>query len=297
MTAVCQAEEGLGLAHVVRSEGKPRLSFCVWLAAGPENREALLQEEVKRRRVSRVPAVGVMEFGSYGLYQVAPPSVPDEELREAVRWQVKDLIDFPLEEAVVDVFRVTTDNRRDGAKTAYVVAARQALVGACARLMRQARLRIQVIDIPELALRNLACLLPEEPRGVALLYLAPHRGVIVVSRGGRLQLARDIPFGTELLSGVGNMPDDPWELLALDIQRSLDFYESTFRQTPVAALALVPPARPLPDLAEALQSRLSTVVKRYDLAEALHCEGPLPEHAERCVLAIGAALRDARGGE
>lgn len=299
MIGVFQGEEGLALAHVVRSGDKPHLLFCTWLGEGteePANREPLLQEEVKRRKVGRVPAVGVMDLDSYGLYQVTPPPVPDEELREAVRWQVKDLIDFPLEEAVVDVFRVTADSRRDGAKTAYVVAARQTCVVEQVRTMRQARLRIQAIDIPELALRNLALLLPEEPRGVALLYLTPHRGVIIVSRGGRLQLARDIPFGTELLAGADNAPDDSRELLALDIQRSLDFYESSFRQTPVAALVLLPTARPLPDLVEALQSRLGTAVRRYDLAEAFDCEGGLPEHAEHCLLAIGAALREAREG-
>jgi MSHA biogenesis protein MshI len=264
----------------------------------------LLHDEVKSKGLIRSRCVGVIGFGSYGLFQVAPPPVPDDELLEAIRWQVKDLIEYPLDEAVVDVFRVGGDTRREGAKNAYVVAARQSVVQQHARLMRHARLKIHAIDIPELSLRNLAALLPEDARGVSLLYLGAESGVVIVCRGGRLQLARDIPFGTNALAGGSGFPepggfDDPAErlsLLALDIQRSLDFYESSFRQTPVAALYLLPTATPLPDLLPELQTRLGTTVKPFAPGDILTGTDEDLEKAAHCLLAVGAALRNDREG-
>jgi len=303
-TGISREEGGLGLAHVTGSHDKPFLAVCEFFAGDSVDCEERLQEEVKSRELVRSRGIGVIGFGSYGLFQVAPPAVPDAEMRDAVRWQIKDLIDFPLEEAVVDVFRVGADNRREGAKNAYVVAARQSVVQRHARLMLQSRLKIDAIEIPELSLRNLAARLPEDARGVSLLYLGDEQGVIIVCRGGRLQLARDIPFGTSALSGekTGLEPfgfDEPQErlsLLALDIQRSLDFYESSFRQTPVAALYLLPTAKPLPELLPELQARLGTSVKSFVLGDIVAGESQDLQTAESCLLAVGAALRNDREG-
>jgi MSHA biogenesis protein MshI len=301
-TGVSQENGGLGLAHVAGSQDKPVLTGCEFLEGDTITCAQRLQDEIKRRGLVRSRGVGVIGFGAYGLFQVAPPAVPDAELRDAVRWQVKDLIDYPLEEAVVDVFRVGVDSRREGAKNAYVVVARQAIVEQCVGLLRHSRLKIDAIDIPELSLRNLAALLPEDARGVSLLYLGTDRGVVIVCRGGRLQLARDIPFGTSALSAEttgfesGGFDDshERLSLLALDIQRSLDFYESSFRQTPVAALYLLPTATPLPELLPELQARLGTPVKSFVLGEVITGDGEDLQKAEGCLLAVGAALRNER---
>lgn len=303
-TGISLEEGGIGLVHITGAQDKSVLVGCEFFEGDAIDCEERLQEEVRRRGWVRSRGIGVIGFGSYGLFQVAPPVVPDAELRDAVRWQIKDLIDYPLENAIVDVFRVGADNRREGVKNAYVVAARDSVVQQQAGLMRQARLKIDAIDIPELSLRNLATRLPEDARGVSLLYLGDDRGVIIVCRGGRLQLARDIPFGTSALSDeaaglepVGfDAPQERLSLLALDIQRSLDFYESSFRQTPVAALYLLPTATPLPELLPALQARLGTPVKPFVLGEIISGEIHDLETAEHCLLAVGAALRNDREG-
>lgn len=299
-TGISREAWGLGLAHVVIDGEKPRLAGCAILEGDPVACQDHLQEEVRHRRFVRGRGVGVLAFGSYGLFQMATPAVPDAEMREAVRWQVKDLIDYPLDDAIVDVFRVGADNRRESARNAYVVAVKKSIVQQQVQLMRHARLKIDAIDIPELCLRNLAALLPEDPRGVSLLYLGADSGVVVVCRGGRLQLARDIPFGTSALSGLqagtetgGFDPaGDLVGLLALDIQRSLDFYESSFRQTPVAALYLLPAAIPLPDLLPELQSRMGTPVVPFVLENVMEGEPDELRKAEGCLLAVGAALRN-----
>jgi MSHA biogenesis protein MshI len=301
VTGVSQENAGIALAHVTGSRDKPHLSCCTFFEGGLSANEDSLQEVVKDSRLVRSRAVGVVGFGSYGLFQVSPPPVPDDEMRDAVRWQIKDLVDYPLDEAVVDVFQVGADRHREGAKDVYVVVARKSVVWQQIELMRHARLKIDAIDIPELSLRNLAVLLPEDARGVSLLHLGVDRGVVIVCRGGRLQLARDIPFGTAALSAGKDLsePDgyddnsrERLNSLALDIQRSLDYYESSFRQTPVAALYVLPSRMPLPDLLPELQNRLGTPVKPYVLGDVLSGERETLLEADKCLLAVGAALRN-----
>ena len=54
----------------------------------------------------RAPTVSVLDPDSYRLLLVEAPDVPADELRAAVRWRVKDLIDFHVDDAVIDVFEM-----------------------------------------------------------------------------------------------------------------------------------------------------------------------------------------------
>jgi MSHA biogenesis protein MshI len=225
---------------------------------------------------------------------VVSPEVPEGELREALRWQIRDLVDFPLEEAVIDVFQVPRGHLREGARTAYVVVARQALVRQRVALLEDARLKIEAIDIPELVLRNLINLLPEAERGMAFLYFGADSGLIIVTRGQELCLARNLQVGASSLSAGGSALDSTVESIALEIQRSFDFYERSFAQKPIGSLVVAPQEFDAGGLLAGLRSALGIQVNTLDLAEILECPETLPEHPGRCLLAIGAALRTAQ---
>ena len=59
-------------------------------------------------------------------------------------------------------------------------------------LLKAARLKISALDIPELALRNLTALLPEDERGLAFLSLGRTQGMLILTRGQNLYLTRRI---------------------------------------------------------------------------------------------------------
>jgi MSHA biogenesis protein MshI len=52
------------------------------------------------------------------------------ELKAAVRWRMNNLIDFPVEEAVVDVFNIPDPTRRTGAKMMHATMEHVALSNA-----------------------------------------------------------------------------------------------------------------------------------------------------------------------
>ncbi|MEZ4601440.1 MAG: hypothetical protein R2940_16755 [Syntrophotaleaceae bacterium] len=258
--------------------------------------ETRLQELCRSRGWSSIPAVCALDFGGYQLLQVVPPEVPDNELREALRWQIRDLIDFPLEEAVIDVFHVPRGNQRERARTAYVVVAQRNLIRQRVAQMTDARLKVQAIDIPELVLRNLACLFHDTDRAAGLLFFGPDSGLLIVTRGQELCLARNLPVGVSLLQERPDFLERTVETVALEIQRSFDFYERSFAQAPIASLAVAPQDFDTEPLLAGLRASLGIEVSSLDLEKFLECPDPLPPNAGQCLLAIGAALRNEEEG-
>src|SRR5690606_10297963 len=112
------------------------------------------------------------------------PDVRPEELRSAVRWRIKDLLGFHIDDAIIDVFEIPDQRHQHRNRMMYVVAAKANAVQSRAEFLANAGLTIDVVDIPEMALRNLAMLLDEEQQGIALLHLDDTRGVITLSRQG-----------------------------------------------------------------------------------------------------------------
>lgn len=291
VVGVCQGRDGLAVAHVLQQgDDAPRLNVCDFLSGGIDEQAPLLQDWLKKVGLSGARAVLSLAVDDYQMLQVAPPEVPDNELRDAVRWQVRDLVDFPIDEAVVDVFQVPRDTQREGARTAYVVVARQNLLRQKVALLEDTKLKLQAIDIPELVLRNIGNLLPHADRGVALLYFGPDSGQIIICRAGKLCLARTINIGAEALRPGASYWQDMVDSVALEIQRSLDFFESNFRQPAISSLTLAPLDFSSTDLMVKLGETLGLSVQPLEITQLLDCQ-MLPDRLEQCLLAIGAALR------
>lgn len=141
----------------------------------------VLQRFVRQRELRRVPCTGLLRHGDYSLILVDTPDVPPSEIRAAMRWQVKEMIDFHIDDAVIDVFEVPERDDRS-TRRLYAVVARRSKITQLIDLMALVGLNLGVIDIPELALRNLAARLPEDQGGVAMISFERGHGLITVTR-------------------------------------------------------------------------------------------------------------------
>jgi MSHA biogenesis protein MshI len=198
---------------------RPRLEACEYHACSEASElEHSLGFALKANGLEGTKCVCLPRPGVYSLRQIETPPVKGEELREAARWSVKDLVDFDIESAVVDVFDVPQSEAGDRPQRLYVVAARRSLIDDSVSLIRRVGLRLEAIDILELALRNVSTLLPQEEAGVALMYLGPDVSLLTITRGGWLYLARNIDADLEVLST--NPAFDPED------QKPEDFEES-----------------------------------------------------------------------
>lgn len=266
---------------------------------GETEHAAVLLEMVQRHQLQNSSCVAALARGTYSLIQIDKPDVPEEEQRDAVRWQIKDLLDFPAEQAVIDLF----DASGSGSQAmAFAVAAAEDKIRYVVDVMRGAGLTIKAIDIPELALRNILARTNENERGVALISLWNDSGLITIVRAGELCMARRINFGLQELVAAGEIEavegveisqaqQDILDGLVLEIQRSLDYYESSVSRQSVAAVLLAPLNAALPGLQSYLDTYLTPDVRELDLSPWLDCSAVDLTQQSRCLSAIGAALR------
>ncbi|TAK92415.1 MAG: agglutinin biogenesis protein MshI [Burkholderiaceae bacterium] len=267
-------DQRVDLAHVRANVfGRPEIA---WLAS--YERDATLEHTLARLsrtcKLKRHRCATLLAEGEYQILQMEAPAVPDEEAREAVRWQAKDLLDYPVQSATFDVLPIpqpATAVQR--AKQVFAVAARNELIGARMDQFAQAKIPLEVIDIPETAQRNIAALYEEQNRGLALLVFNEKGGVLTFTWQGELYACRHIDITLTQLqqAGAAGSQEEQTqyiERISLELQRSLDNFDRQFSFITVAKL-MVLPVPGFPDFVGFLGANLYVPVAPLDLSTAI----------------------------
>jgi MSHA biogenesis protein MshI len=102
-------------------------------------------------------------------------------------------------------------------------------------------------------------------------------------------LTRHVETGAETLAAAGDLRSDMLAGLALEVRRSLDYFESHYEQTSIPALFTSGLER---RDQQQLEQELTISVREVDLSSVLETNGELSgELQHRCLPAVGAALR------
>lgn len=292
LLGLAPAAGGCALVGVQRQAGALRLPLAELVATTPGGASAPLRERVEALGLQGRPVNLLLAGADYQLLLVERPEVPAAELRAAVRWRIRELVSAPLDSLVVDAFALPADAYRGRTPMTYCAVLAQARMQALAGWVADAGLRLQSIDVPEMALRNLGLLAGAEGQNLAVAMLGPRAGLICVQHGADLYMARRIEHGLEHGSADGAQ-------LALEIQRSLDYFESQLGKGYLSRLLLLPVSETEESALAELGRQLSVRVERLAL-EQLFPESPLLglPAAQRAALlpAIGAALRQEQSG-
>lgn len=272
-----------------RRDDAPAIGACTYFHRDATAADGVLRDWVEDQRLVGVPAVGVLAPGEYQVVQVEAPAVPANEMRQAASWRVRELIDFPLDQAVIDTYDLPEAGQR-GEKKINVVVARRAMVAERIELLRESGLELTAIDIPELVQRNVCTYLPTTRSGHALLALEHGSGLLTIFRDGEQLLARSLETGHGDLQREDRAPIDS---LVLEVQRSFDYFESALQQPSPGMLHVYPGGDHTADLLEALQGNLETVDCQPVMLSDLVAVTDEPEHVGATTLhALGAGLRD-----
>ena len=300
LVAVCPDREGVAVAQIRRDHNvPPLLELCHYQALDTtQQAKAGLQKLVKSAQLDRSLCISLVELDDYSLVMVEAPEVQPEEMVAAVRWRIKDLIDFDVNDAVIDVFAVPDTKAGVNKTMVYAVIGRATEVRQRIEKLLVAGLQLEVVDIPELALRNIAALLPEDVAGVAMIYIGQDKGLITITRQQTLYLSRRFANGVNALPNTLMQNDDQDDIenwldgIIVEIQRSLDYYDSHFSLPPVSSLIITPLSRELPGVARYMSEQLDIPARMLDVATLIDTEQELNSQLQsQCILAIGAALR------
>ncbi len=268
-----------------------------------------LQQWVSDYKLKGAPVNFVLGAHMYSLILTDAPDVKPEELNAAMSWKVKDLIQFDLADAVVDVFAIPGQKERGRASMAYVVCAAIDVLRAYVDIIQKCQLTIRSIDIPPMVQRNIAHELPEDNQGVALLTLGERTGAISLCRQGELFLTRDVDVGWQHFEAIGQESTGNMDLaeemspansrildaIILEVQRSLDYYESHFAQPAIRNLVVAPLPIHIERLSAYLAVNTGLNVRELDLNSIINSDEKVEQALQSyCLPAIGAAMRNAK---
>lgn len=263
--------------------------------------------------------LALLDPADYQVLKVDTPAVPPDELKAAARWQIKELIDADSTALTLDVMHVGGDVQLAHRKL-FVVAASSPAIAALTQAVQPLNPRLGKVDIWETALRNLVTAQAARDglseRACAALLLGETATLLVVCAGGELHYTRrliadpalaaraqgqqpaaeaEIPMGLEYQPGGDFEALAPQESpLIVEVQRSIDVWERSWPDLPLARLYLLAPAH-ADEIAALIQRDLGLLTLTLDALGPFAAPAPAPEGppaaAFACVPLLGAALR------
>ena len=235
-------------------EARPRISRVRLSAETPRHAEDW-------RRLAQAAGLGdarltaLLDPGAYQTLVVEAPSVPEEELRGALHWKVRDLINFHSDDAVLDYLPIPASEGR--VPSLYVVAAQAQAVRALAQPLQEAELALDAIDIRETAQHHIAQLLMPEGYAIGILHFDGQHSLLTFSFGPALAYSRRT-------DGRGAVGAALYERVAMEAQRSVDYFERQFSWLPLSRIYLAPMANQ-DELRQRLEGYLPVAVEALDL--------------------------------
>jgi MSHA biogenesis protein MshI len=255
-------------------------------------------------------AVVVLAAGEYDLLQMAAPNVPDEEVREALRWQLRGNLPYSPEEAALDFVRVPQAAEAPQRHTLLVVVAPKSTVALAIAPLVEQGIEIEAVDVPEFAQRNLQALPLHSlgnmtgnmntPSSSAWLGFETNACLLTVQSEGELVFARRIPV-TGMAQEIDGEHQRAYlaDRIGTQVQRSLDLVERQLGQPAVAALTVSPHPHGA-YFARELAERTALPVQVFDPAalaahahDARAAAGLREALGHDHMLALGACLRAA----
>jgi len=292
--SITLSDKGVHIAQAKYVGTRPQVTRCSFHPLTEVT--ALALEKIHKEAQLEASRFTTLLFANeYQILMVDAPNVPIDELKTAIRWKIKDALSYHIDDATIDVLQIPTQKYGgDRPQSLYAVAASNETIRKRIALFEKARVELNVIDIPEMAQRNIAALFETEARGLVLLSFSDEGGLLTITCDGELFLARriDITLG-QLQDADVNLRKQYLDRVELEVQRSLDYFDRQFHHIPVSRMLISAPDSLTLD--RVLADSLGLPVEKLDLAQGMDIVG-VPElsdseYACYALPALGAALR------
>jgi MSHA biogenesis protein MshI len=209
---------------------KGKLNWVKQHSAPIENWQTTLKTYVETNNLTNTQCNIALSISKYQLLQLDRPAVEDSELIQALQWTVKEQL-FSDDELVIDYFDPPAAAASSIKKLNVVAVSKRDVIEIRDGVLK-AGLALNIIGVEEMAICNL--LTPSDDAVITLKQ----------EEGGQLSLnivKRNQLFFSRRLRGYENLANFSQEELkmgvvdnlSLEIQRSMDYFESQLRQAPV----------------------------------------------------------------
>ncbi|TYK67136.1 hypothetical protein [Colwellia echini] len=216
------------------------------------------------------------------IVQVDKPTVSDEEINSALKWQVKDLVSISADNMLLDYY--DAPRLAGGKEKINVVCAPLDELKNIVMATEQGSLKVEAIITQEFAFANL---LPAQSDAILLVCSQPDEEIVLI-------IVKDNQiFFHRRLRGYANIADKTeTELssriiddISLEIQRSTDYFERQLKQAPIKGIKVLLPITLESVFVEKLAENTAAPVSLLEL--------PRPYHQHReFAAAIGASIEN-----
>jgi len=222
----------------------------------------------------------------YQILQIDAPAVAPEELRTAARWQIREMVNVHVDDLTLDVLKVG-DERVRATGSVFVVAAASAVIREVMQTAQAARCSVEVIDIQDLAQRNLQSALARrlgtpERAHAAIVMMEDSQALLTICAYDELFYTRRIDLGagfmqapwghaapasaeSDLALTPAGQDADRGQRLVVEIQRSLDLWDRTWPMLVLDRISVQAGARTA-ELAGLLAQELGQAVLPLDVS-------------------------------
>lgn len=231
--------------------------------SNPEALEQALVQWCKNNQVRNVACRWLLGRELYQTYNIEPPKVLEHEMSEAIKWQIKDLLDYPVEQVLVNYYRLKSLDSNKEQVVAVVV--EKALIEALINMSRTAGLDMNAIEIEELSLGH--GLLNHLSEDKIVGYIGEDSSGLVFNfyHGDELAFTRHkkgrfMPLLSTDEFSLESEQQEKQDAFLLETQRTLDYAISQLFRKPVDKLLLDAQQGDVSSLAESINQLTETPV-------------------------------------
>ncbi len=226
----------------------------------------------------------------YPLLYFLRPEVEEAELRQALTWRIKDLINYDVGSAVIDSYPMPLSSKNKTQQIS-VVSAHESVVGSYVDSIKSAGLDLTAIDIHDLVAKYLPCVQQGANQTQAVLSLSDNDGSLCIFHDTDLYVSRNFKIGINQLQQANEEDQSVYDSLLLEIQRSMDYFESFYGLGSVSSLLIHPQFQPVEKMAMYLQNFTNFDIDFIALGEADKNDKSTTLEPQ-CFHAYCAAMRD-----
>jgi type IV pilus assembly protein PilM len=281
---------------------------------------------VNSLEISAKEAASSISGNSVIIRKIVLPSMTTEELEDQIHWEAEQYIPFDINDVNIDFQILGPDENDPSRMTVLLVACKRDIVNDYIAVFNETGIRLSVIDVDSFALQNAFEInydvYPEDV--VALVNIGANIMNLNIVKNGVSLFTRDVQTGGSLYNdeiqkqfGVssedaerikisGDCPDRSKlqdiitrfnETLAMEMRRSLDFYNSTASEGKISKVVLSGGVAKTPMLSETVEQRLGVQTEVVNPFQKIQCSEKefdrdyLNEIAPLVTVAMGLATR------
>jgi MSHA biogenesis protein MshI len=247
----------------------------------------LLNQAVKEYHLQSVRTHCILSRDMYRLILIdVPSSIPKEELREAAKWLIKDLIDFPIDNLVCDAFILPKLSQAED--KAYVSVARKDILQVRQQQIVASELCPVEMSIIDLALTALLSTTQENQVHV-LVSLESSQATLLITMNHNLCLKHHIECSFD--SRSEHIPLTELDELSKKTQSFIKYFLAQVNEEQPIEVIVLPVGIHTELIIDTMKKSLPYPVKKIDISRLFHfSQSTTQQDIDHCIVALGGLL-------